>query len=45
MNMAARPLKDAGILITRPVDQGETLKARFEAKGAEIGRASCRERV
>src|SRR5579871_4852017 len=33
---AARPLKHAGILITRPVGQGETLKARFEAKGAEV---------
>ncbi len=34
--MAARPLRDAGVLITRPVGQGETLKVRFEAKGAEV---------
>lgn len=34
--MAARPLKDAGILITRPVGQGEALQARFEAKGAAV---------
>src|SRR5690349_17950148 len=34
--MAARPLRDAGVLITRPVGQGDTLKARFEAKGAEV---------
>lgn len=33
---AARPLKGAGILITRPVGQGDALKARFEAKGAEV---------
>ena len=36
MIVAARPLKDAGILITRPVGQGEVLQARFEAKGAEV---------
>jgi uroporphyrinogen-III synthase len=34
--MAARPLRDAGVLITRPVGQGEALKARFEAKGAHV---------
>ena len=34
--MAARPLKDAGILITRPVGQGDALTARLEAKGAEV---------
>jgi uroporphyrinogen-III synthase len=32
---AARPLKDTGVLITRPLGQGEALKARFEAKGAQ----------
>lgn len=34
--MAARPLRDAGVLITRPAGQGEVLKARFEAKGAQV---------
>lgn len=34
--MAARPLKDAGIVITRPAHQGEVLKARLEAKGAQV---------
>jgi uroporphyrinogen-III synthase len=34
--MAAKPLKDAGIVITRPLGQGEVLKARFEVKGAEV---------
>ncbi len=34
--MAARPLKDTGIIITRPVGQGDVLKARFEAKGAAV---------
>lgn len=34
--MAAKPLKEAGIVITRPLGQGEVLKARFEVKGAEV---------
>ncbi|HEX5340374.1 MAG TPA: uroporphyrinogen-III synthase [Gammaproteobacteria bacterium] len=34
--MAVRPLKDAGIVITRPAHQGEALKARLEAKGAQV---------
>lgn len=33
---APRPLKDTGVVITRPVHQGETLKARLESKGAEV---------
>lgn len=33
---APRPLKDTGIVITRPVHQGETLKARLEGKGASV---------
>jgi len=33
---AARPLKETGVLITRPLGQGEALKARFEAKGAQV---------
>jgi uroporphyrinogen-III synthase len=34
--VAARPLKDAGILITRPLGQGDALTARLTAKGAEV---------
>ncbi|HET7396278.1 MAG TPA: uroporphyrinogen-III synthase [Gammaproteobacteria bacterium] len=34
--MAARPLKGAGIVITRPVHQGEALKTRLEGKGAQV---------
>ncbi|MGH8371739.1 MAG: uroporphyrinogen-III synthase, partial [Gammaproteobacteria bacterium] len=34
--MAARPLKGAGIVITRPAHQGEVLKSRLEAKGAQV---------
>ncbi|HET7649208.1 MAG TPA: uroporphyrinogen-III synthase [Gammaproteobacteria bacterium] len=34
--MAARPLKEAGIVITRPAHQGEALKTRLEAKGAQV---------
>ena len=33
---APRPLRDAGILVTRPVGQGEALKERLEAKGAQV---------
>jgi len=33
---APRPLKDAGIVITRPMHQGEALRARLETKGAEV---------
>ncbi len=33
---APQPLKDAGIVITRPMHQGETLKARLESKGARV---------
>ncbi len=33
---AARPLKETGIVITRPMHQGEALKARLESKGAEV---------
>lgn len=36
MTVPARPLKDVGILITRPVGQGEALQAKLEAKGAEV---------
>ena len=31
-----RPLKDTGIVITRPMHQGEALKARLETKGASV---------
>ncbi len=31
-----RPLRNAGIVITRPMHQGEALKARLESKGAEV---------
>ena len=34
--MAARPLKDAGIVITRPAHQGEALKTRLETKGGSV---------
>lgn len=34
--MAARPLKGAGIVITRPARQGEALKSRLVAKGAQV---------
>ncbi|MGH9485906.1 MAG: uroporphyrinogen-III synthase [Terriglobales bacterium] len=33
---APKPLKDTGIVITRPMHQGEALKARLEAKGANV---------
>ncbi len=33
---APRPLKDVGIVITRPMHQGETLKTRLESKGARV---------
>lgn len=33
---APRPLRDTGIVITRPVHQGEALKARLESKGASV---------
>lgn len=33
---APRPLRDTGIVITRPVHQGETLKTHLETKGAEV---------
>lgn len=33
---APRPLRDTGIVITRPVHQGEALKARLETKGASV---------
>ena len=33
---APRPLKDAGIVITRPMHQGEALRARLETKGAGV---------
>lgn len=33
---APRPLKDTGIVITRPLHQGEALKTRLESKGAEV---------
>ena len=33
---APRPLRDAGVLITRPLGQGEALKERLEAKGAQV---------
>ena len=36
MTVPARPLKDVGVLITRPVGQGEALQAKLEAKGAEV---------
>ena len=36
MTVPARPLKDVGVLITRPVGQGELLQAKLEAKGAEV---------
>jgi uroporphyrinogen-III synthase len=31
-----QPLKNAGIIITKPVGQGESLKERLEAKGARV---------
>lgn len=31
-----KPLRDTGIVITRPVHQGEMLKARLESKGAAV---------
>ncbi|HET7922756.1 MAG TPA: uroporphyrinogen-III synthase [Gammaproteobacteria bacterium] len=34
--MAARPLKDAGIVITRPAHQGEAFQRRLESKGAQV---------
>lgn len=33
---APKPLKDTGIIITRPVHQGEALSARLETKGASV---------
>ncbi|MDE2070467.1 MAG: uroporphyrinogen-III synthase [Gammaproteobacteria bacterium] len=33
---APKPLRDASIVITRPVHQGEALKARLESKGASV---------
>ena len=31
-----QPLKDAGVIITRPVGQGDALKERLEGKGAHV---------
>ncbi|MDE2235293.1 MAG: uroporphyrinogen-III synthase [Gammaproteobacteria bacterium] len=33
---APQPLKGAGIVITRPMHQGESLRVRLETKGAEV---------
>ncbi|MGH8282710.1 MAG: uroporphyrinogen-III synthase [Gammaproteobacteria bacterium] len=33
---APKPLKDTGIVITRPMHQGESLKTRLETKGANV---------
>lgn len=33
---APQPLRDTGIVITRPVHQGEALQARLETKGASV---------
>lgn len=34
--MAAKPLKEAGVVITRPARQGETLAAKLQTKGASV---------
>jgi uroporphyrinogen-III synthase len=33
---APKPLRDTGVVITRPVHQGEALKSRLETKGASV---------